>query len=93
MGELALITDYWNETKFKHKHPVANLPASHHGIKFDLLSFSMIRTQIWYIGVVIMYPKIYTSLYHQKYIKKREKKILRKIKGSVSGDRTREPLG
>ena len=31
VGELALITDYLNEA-FKHKHPVANLPASHHGI-------------------------------------------------------------
>ena len=32
VGELALITDYWNETKFKYKHPVAYLPVSHHGI-------------------------------------------------------------
>ena len=31
-GELALITDYWNEAKFKHKHPVAKLPASYNGI-------------------------------------------------------------
>ena len=32
VGELALITDYLNEAKLKHKHPVANFPASHHGI-------------------------------------------------------------
>ena len=29
VGELALITDYWNEAKLKYKHPFANLPASH----------------------------------------------------------------
>ena len=30
MGHLALITDYWNDAKFKQKHLVANLPASPH---------------------------------------------------------------
>ena len=29
VGEFALITDYWNEANFKHKHPFANLPANH----------------------------------------------------------------
>ena len=32
VGELALITDYSNEAKYKHKHPAVSFSASHYGI-------------------------------------------------------------
>ena len=69
VGELALITDYWNEAKFKHKHPVANLPAVTMEFWFTLVfndSYTKYKNSR-YIGVIIMYPKIYaSSKYYEK---------------------------
>ena len=53
VGELALITDYWNEAKFKHKHPVANLPASHHWILIYFRFQCQIHTQSIIIGILV----------------------------------------
>ena len=91
VGELALITDYWNEAKFKHKHPVANLPASHHGIliyfRFQWFVHKELFLVYWCRNHVS--KNIYIII-TPKYILKEEKKIIRK-KGYGCGDRTRDP--
>ena len=91
MGELALITDYWNEAKFKQKHPVANLPASHHGIVTLVFNDSYTKYNSWYIGVIIVSKNLYIII-TPKYKKKTEKNATKEKKKCYEwGDRTRDP--
>ena len=80
VGELALITDYWNEVQLKKNIllPIS-LPVTMEFWSTFISNDSYKKYNSWYIGVIIVYPKIYTSL-NTKIQKKKGKKYYEKIK-------------